>query len=166
MDNTQKGILISSDSLTWKQLEFGYSVTREFVGNLAAADIDYVYVAERGNEGGYFTGYVGRIRKITITPAANPDNRIYSFELSKLLKPSISTGQLQFNVRGKKNGEIINWDFEKIFADAEASEESVEKLHENPAKAGLPPLSIREATVRLADTYGIDPGKITISITG
>lgn len=166
MSNEQKGILIALDASNWKQLEREFTVTRELVNDLAVSDIEYVYLAERGNQGGYFTGYVGLVRKITIEPASTPQNRVYSFELSQFVRPSSVIGALQFKVEDKRNGDMFDWSFEQILEDAKVSDDPKAKAIENPANLDLQPLSINEAIERLAGTYGIDSEKISISITG
>lgn len=166
MSSEQKGIFIKAVGGNWKDLEFGFNLTRELPSDLAATDIDYLYLAEPMNNGGYFTGHLACIRKITITPAKDNCSRIYSFEVSKLVRPSTPIGQLQTVVDSFKNGETFCYDFEQVFKDAEASDDLGVKVRENPDKLGLPSLSIKEATQRLADTYEVEPGKITISISG
>ena len=166
MSSEQKGIFIRAVGGMWKELEFGFNLSQQFPSDLAATDVEYLYLAVPMNNGGYFTGHLACIRKITITPAKDNGNRIYSFEVSKLVRPSTPIGQLQNAVDNYKNGETFYYDFEQVFKDAEASDNPGEKVRENPAELGLPSLSISEATQRLADTYGIEPRKITISISG
>lgn len=86
------------------------------------------------------------VRKITITPAKDHSNKIYSFEIIKLVRPSTAIGQLQTTVDNYKNDEIFNYEFEQVFKDANASDNPRTKVRENPAKLGLPSLSIRVAT--------------------
>lgn len=165
MSVEQKGVLIAVDRDTWQQVEYGFIVKKQFPKHLPVSDIDYLYAAEKTPNGGYHAGHIGQIRKFTIETAPDKRSKIYTFELSKVLKPSIATGQLQFEVRDRNDGDIIDWDFETVIEEAKESKYASDLL-ENPAKSSLPPLSLKEAVQRLADTYGIAPEKVTISITG
>ena len=166
MEYEQKGILIAIDNKMWKQLKREFTVTIELVKDLTVADVDYVYMAERGNNGTYFPGYLGQVRKITIKPASTPQNRVYSFELSKFVNPSSALEKLQFEAKGKKSGDVFDCVFEQILKNANESDGPDDMVNVNPANIDLQPLSISEAIERVADTYNVKPEKISISITG
>lgn len=175
MSVTQKGLFVVEGRSNYTCPETEFSVTCEFIKHPNSIDFKYVYLTHESNgstafKKTYTNGYLGLIRKLTITPSENSQKHTYTFELSKLVRPA----NKYFLEISKKpdieHGAIFEWDFESAFAKAAESKpedcEFDKDLVLNPFEPHELPLTIKQAIPRLAKTYGVGSESITISVTG
>lgn len=175
MSVTQKGLFVVQGRSNYTCPETEFSVTCEFIKHPNSIDFNYVYLTQESNgttafKKTYSNGYLGLIRKITITPSENNQKNTYTFELSKLVRP-VNKYFMEISKKpGIEHGAIFEWDFESAFAKAAENKpgdcEFDEGVLLNPFEPHELPLTIKKAMPRLAKTYGVEPESITISVTG
>lgn len=171
MKNTQNGLFIVCNGENVKDLSKGFTTTTTFPKHLSSHDIDYAYIAtlqynnHRLIDRGYYRGYIGLIKSISIFNKTE-DNITYSFEFSQLLRPCPESAQLSVDISQWGHGDILEWDFVGIYEDVRTKKNPDEKVLNNPSQSNIRLLSINEAIEGLANSHGVSPEKITISITG
>lgn len=162
---TSKGVRIELNSETLKQLEFGFSVKVATNKSLDSYDYEYFYLVEYNDlEGKAVQRYLGQMRSLTIEPTDVHGEKNVTISFSRLIRNSDRLSELCAAYRKSSSHSVLEFAYAELFQTVSESDYPSDIVHESLSLS--PQLTITNAVKQLADTYKIDPSKVTISITG
>ncbi|WP_248917867.1 hypothetical protein [Pseudomonas entomophila] len=165
MSDKQKVLLAVVSSTSIDELVNNFSFSHASKEQLKDLNFQYVYFTGLLNGFGrdLKSGYLCKVKNITVSLVEGLWE--YTFRLSEISSGINNSGELSKLVRKVGHWELFDWDVESCFSYNRSGVDDDYFLYlEPPSLANS--LTIKEAIGRLAGTYGVDPAKVTVSITG